>query len=510
MDFDIQFWEALKKAALLGTDRGHLPDRVRDQLRENGISSMHSPQRAVLEGAVLFHKLSRAAAGPEPFTGVLPSAPSASAHRYITQQSAYHLQLILEGRFRRALPEFIWLLVENGRQFPPESLPALFGQALAEPAFWRSIEPAVGPVGRWLIELHPHWSELTAKEEVAQWSTGSRAQRQNLFARLREENPEKARSLLASDWDRLDFREKVALLDRFEAALALADEPWLEKCLDDRRQEVRQRAADLLARLSQAALPQRVFQALKPFLSLNEAGDLQVTLPDRLEPAWRRDGIAEKTPDSYRVGRKEGWLLQMLARVPPASWAEVFERDAAGCIHLFAGAGQAVPWLRALAEAAWRYHDNEWMEALLTYWSAHDLEQAWKNDTGERLIDALSGEAFNRVALRALRHSGRLPGAGSLIVLLLERGRHAWSEQLSVQFIRALQEWLAELPSFGATLPAYRAVMEATAYRSDPELIDQLRRGWPLPAPAWRQWEQEVENLLNTLMFRREMRRAFD
>jgi hypothetical protein len=92
----------------------------------------------------------------------------------------------------------------------------------------------------------------------------------------------------------------------------------------------------------------------------------------------------------------------------------------------------------------------------------------------------------------------------------LSRGRHDWPEQLSVQFIRALKGWLAEQPPFQFATPAYRAQLETAAYRSDPGLLDQLRRGWPLQAPSWRLWEKEVENFLNTLMFRREMRRALE
>ncbi len=507
MDFDTQYWEAIKKAALLGTDRGRLSGRVLHALYERGVSKTHPAQQLVLEGAALFHQLNRTAAGPEAFTGSLPPAPRETEQRYLDRRSAYHLQLILEGRFRPALPEFIRLLVEKERQFPPESLPALFEQALTDPAFWRTIEPAIGPAGRWLIERHPQWRELTP---AGPWSTGTSLQRQRLLAHLRETDPAQARELLSADWAQLDFREKAGFLDLFEAALSPADEPFLEACLDDRRQEVRRRAADLLAHLEEAALPQRLFKTLSRYLQVGDDGTLQVELPADLEAALLRDGITEKPPAGQKTGRKEGWLLQMLARVPPARWTEAFKTDPAGCIRLFQQAGRPVHWLAALGEAALRYRDPAWMEALLFHWNESGLEGPWKDSLAEQLMDALPADAFARLALHSFRRHGRLPEAGSLAAHLLSRGRHDWPEQLSVQFIRALKWWLAEQPPFQFATPAYRAQLEAAAYRSDPQLLEQLRRGWPLQAPSWKLWEKDVENFLNTLMFRREMRRSLE
>lgn len=505
MDFDIQYWEAIKKTALLGTDRGRLPDRVLDVLAEYGVSNKHAAQQLVLEGAALFHQLSRTAAAPETFTGSLPPARRETEQRYLDRRSAHHLQLILEGRFRPALPEFIRLLVEKERQFPPESLPALLEQAMADPVFWRTIEPAIGPAGRWLIERHPQWRELTP---AGPWSAGTALQRQRLFAHLRQTDPAQARQLLSADWAQLDFREKAGFLDLFNPALSPADEPFLETCLDDRRQEVRRRAADLLARLEEAALPQRLFRALNRYLQVGEEGNLQVELPAELDEALLRDGITEKPAAGQKVARKEGWLLQMLARIPPTWWNDAFGTDPAGCIRLFQQAGRPEPWLTALGEAALRYLAPQWMEALLLHWEESGHEGPWKDSLPEQLMDALPAAAFNRLALRSFRRHGRLPEAGSLAAHLLSRGRHDWPEQLSVLFIQALKQWLAEQPPFQFNRPVYRAQLEAAAYRSDPELLDQLRRGWPLQAPSWRLWEKEVENFLNTLMFRREMRRA--
>ena len=507
MDFDIQYWESLKKAALLGTDRGRLPGQMLRALAESGVSNRLPPQQIVLEGAALFHQLSRTAAAPEVFTGSLPPAPGETGQRYAGRRAAYHLQLILEGRFRPALPEFIRLLVEKKRAFPPESLPSLLEQALTDPLFWRTIEPAVGPVGHWLIGRHPHWRALTPG---GPWSTGTAIERRRLFAHLRQTDPGRAMRLLSDDWPQLGFREQVDFLDLLEPTLGPADEPFLEARLDNRRREVRRRAADLLARIESAALPQRLFGKLNRYLRISEDERLQVELPDHFDATLLRDGITEKSPPGQPAGRREGWLLQMLARVPPAWWTEAFTNDPAECIRLFLQAGRQELWLTALGEAALRYRDAEWMEALLLYWEENDREGPWKNSLPEQLMDALSAEAFHRLALQLLRRRGRLPGAGSLTAHLLSRSRHAWPEQLSVLFIRSLQQWLAELPPFQSAPPAYRAQLEAAAYHSDPGLLDQLRRGWPLQAPSWRLWEKEVETFLNTLMFRREMQRSLE
>src|SRR5690348_15856749 len=83
--------------------------------------------------------------------------------------------------------------------------------------------------------------------------------------------------------------------------LSLADEPFLERALDDRRKEVRQQAAGLLVRLPSSALAARMLDRARDLITLGTSTILHrpridVTPPDEADVAMIRDGVNPKPP----------------------------------------------------------------------------------------------------------------------------------------------------------------------------------------------------------------------
>ena len=107
--------------------------------------------------------------------------------------------------------------------------------------------------------------------------------------------------------------------------LSMDDEPFLESALDDKHAEVRRAAAELLSRLAESRLCQRMIARVGPLVQFSEhKGKLQIdmTLPDQYTKDMARDGVEKKVQG---MGERNGWLYQMIADRPavllvPSHW----------------------------------------------------------------------------------------------------------------------------------------------------------------------------------------------
>jgi hypothetical protein len=188
---------------------------------------------------------------------------------------------------------------------------------------------------------------------VELWETGTPAQRLACLAGARHFDPAAARGWLEGTWADEAPEFRAAALAALATGLSLDDEPLLTRCLADRRRETRQQAQTLLARLPASGLAQRMRARAEAILTLKRgllARQLDVALPASFDPAWKADGLEEKSPAG--TGEKAFWVRQILALVPIRHWQEKFSLAAADLVtaahkgewsELLVGA-----WLRAL------------------------------------------------------------------------------------------------------------------------------------------------------------------
>src|SRR5262249_3150418 len=156
--------------------------------------------------------------------------------------------------------------------------------------------------------------------------------------------PLNARELLASTWQQEPPEDRAAFLASLEVGLSMDDEPFLESTLDDRRQTVRQKAAELLARLPDSRLVGRMIERLTPLLTVpaGQSGlwpslrrqrslHLAVGLPEACDEAMVRDGVDPRPHAQH--GERAGWLVQMLAIVPPSTWCRTWDATPAEIVE---------------------------------------------------------------------------------------------------------------------------------------------------------------------------------
>lgn len=497
-------WKELSRIALLGTSHSSLSEASLQQLQGQGIDMGQQLPTVLADGAAMFAQMHKAGFPLEKFSGEMPTALENTGEPQCSLRSATHLQLILEGKYAEALPEFIALLLENGRVLPTEHLPSLLQRPdLGE--WWEVIQPALGARGRWLLAQHPDWRKWLDNADSIDWQTGSQQERLRLLRHLRKQNPAEALEILQSTWEAEGHRERAAFLAELVAGLGAGDEVFLENCLDDRRKEVRLKAAELLTNLPDSEFAERMFQRAAACFQWSR-GRIELVLPEAVTKEAARDGILTVHPD-WKGGAKAAYLGQVVAAVPPSRWELVWEMPPTSIWRHFAGTDWAATLGIALAKAAHLHEDVAWMELLFEAWFEEEDSPLWNAPVGHQLMEAASTTMVNRLALAYLeRHLG-LPDQDAPLFQFFLINDSPWDDELSMQLVSRFRAWLRQTQKPDLTSFHFKEILKMVSYRCRPGLYEQMKQGWKTDVPLWPFWEKSVETMLEVVFFRLEMAR---
>ncbi len=364
-------WKDFVTASLLGTEKGGataaIPAVMGDVL---GPAEKLDPEARFLTraGAVALWKRT----GWKPVRGeVLLSPPSPpESVPLINPASIAHLRAMLGGHCAEALPEWLGEVARLGKRVPPELLPALLEWARQNRARRPLAVSAGGERVRWLATRNPAWN-FAADDSPEHWETGGREQRVAILRHWRATDPALSREKLASVWNEESADARTALLGTLEEGLAEADAEFLERALDDRSKEVRQAAADLLARLPGSAYTARMRARAEGLLIFHRGGllsrsTLEVHLPPEPDAAALRDRVDPKAFGQQRAfGDKATLLIQILAAVPLRHWTDAFRQTPTALLQALKKSEFADAVMTGWKFAAVRQRDAAWAEALL-------------------------------------------------------------------------------------------------------------------------------------------------
>ncbi len=495
-------WQTLVKTALLGTEHSALPDETLQDLQAQGIDVSKESPLVLLEGAALYGQLRKAGFRLEKYSGELPQAARAAAEKHCSLASAHHLYLILSGQYEAVLPEFIFHLIKNERCLPAEHLPMLLRRTDAK-NWWETMQPVLGSGGRWLLAQHPEWGKWLTDFSQSDWHTGSKGERLALFRFLRKNKPGRALEKLQSTWLEEDHCDKAAFLTEMEIGLSAQDEPFLENCLDEKRKEVRQVAARWLAKLPGSRLSGRIYQRAEAIFDWKN-GKLNFNLPEEPDVAAVRDGILKISTD-WKGGAKAAYLGQVVAAIEPKNWELFFDKPPAEILSLFARSDWAGTLLRAAARAALFHRNQKWVDEICAYWMENDTSPHWDFGEMEALTAQVSPTGFNLLALIFLKKNNLLPEEGSAVFKLLQKNKSHFDDELSNLIINRFKNWLSSAKRQNWESFHYKAFLKMVALRASPELFASFQKGWNHESHLWVFWEKPVEEMLNTLLFRKEM-----
>ncbi|WP_203710966.1 SWIM zinc finger family protein [Asanoa siamensis] len=333
-----------------------------------------------------------------------------------------------------------WLVEAGRRQLlvPPETLPVLLDLGRRDTAMRPALGVVAGRRGRWLAQRQSDWRYFrdvggeAASADPQDWLTGTPGERLAYLVALRATDPAKGLELLTEAFDNEPPHDRVLLLGALETGLALRDQGLIEHALDDRRREIRQVAAELLRKLPDAALGERM--ATRAAASVHFAdGALVVTAPSSIDAAMLRDDVDPSPPRGVGLG---AWLLEEIVSATPLGfWTTLTGRDPAGVLTLPVSDGWQPVLLRGWARAIAAQRDPVWAAAVLDL--ADTMPTSLGGDgLGDRLtwplLEVLPGGERGRRVAEALR---RDTAAG---IRLLHFCVDDWSDDLASAALRAM------------------------------------------------------------------------
>jgi hypothetical protein len=370
------------------------------------------------------------------------------------------------------------------------------------------ILPVLGVRGKWLAAQNPAWHYATDRDPKIAWETENRLERLARLQSLREESPAQARELLLETWAEETPKDRAAFLKTFATGLSQEDEAFLETALDDRRQEVRVVAADLLSHLPESRLCRRMSTRVEPLLMFKKgllgATSLTVTLPNICDKVMIRDGVESKSAP-VMLGQKSWWLAQMLAAIPPQVWSDKWRETPAILIAAAHKNDDKKAILLGWAIAARRHKDPVWLEALAQYWLSQQDSYTFLAEAGLfRAFHHIPPAKLETVILRGLRASLDPLHDYHPVIPFLRMESYAWSEKLSRTIIKNIQQRIRRDARLQGNTWQLRTMLRDFARHIPVTLAGELTKGWPSQASS-ADWEKAVNEFLGLLHFRREM-----
>lgn len=468
---------ALTQSAMLGST----DDSLLDSAIQTGIAELGGYIPATFEGE--------------------SKACGAESKPQMPEKAAGLLKRLVAGESDGLLPEILQLTAERGYIVPPETIPALLG--LGKNDLRKLVLPVIGERGRWLAAHNPAWAYALGRDPLEAWENGVRAERIASLEQIRATEPGTARVWVQASWEQDSPEDRAAFLATFSSHLGMDDEPFLESCLDDRRKEVRDAARGLLIRLESSRFVGRMWARVKPLVRIKSkflGGDsLEVSLPERIDPAAKRDGLGG-APLRKKMGEKANLLAQMIASIPPALWSREFNRPPEKILSLVLGHQWKEALLLGWALAAQGARDAAWAEAIFRLTASKaEVQNVFEPETLRELGMVLIPEQVQAIAQSSIKPILNELKDDSPLLTLLQGYRRPWTPGLARTVIQSAQRQAGKGWRLAHALPGF-------AECAPPELASEFGQGWPEEISGV--WSLMIEAFLQVLNFRNEIRKS--
>ncbi|MDB5330834.1 MAG: hypothetical protein JWP03_1985 [Phycisphaerales bacterium] len=474
-----------------------------------GVLADESPAGKLLGAAAILNRYERCGSLPRPSNALPPQAAeetSPPCSRRAGELLAQILSMANNETRAHLIGEWLAAAARVSHRVPHRFLPALLDYGSAHRVARAGIAQVAGTRGPWLMRLNLQWQFGADESEnpASVWSTGAREQRVAALNRLRATNPAAARELVQATWKEDAADDRSLFVSALTIGLGAEDEPFLETCLDDRSKQVRTAAAELLARLPRSALVGRMIsraELLLRFQAGKRGGLLRKTTPAAIDVAlppeefsaqWARDGIIEK-PEG-KIGRRQWWLTQFLAAIPPTHWSGTWQVSPEECVAAVADEFTGVV-LTAWSRAAERHPDDAWSRALLL--------AAAKEDRGPLTLALLNGlaPAARQAVAAELLESSKM--TADLLLQVLRAGDFAYDRHSADVLLRQIdRQREQQTTAYAYLLPQ---VLQGAALRIPPEFYDELAQRWG--GDKWEPYRKALDEFFQKLLLRREIQR---
>ena len=475
--------DTIVTTALVGTEQQSSPDiatgteidKLTTQLAGEDI------ERRILltAGALAFYRLAGQVAAPAP---TLPERALPETLPACSAKVAQILANLLQGEHNDLLPEAYTLLEKAHLRLPFELLLLALVQGTRNPGIRPHLLPILGERGYWLCQFNTAWSWVNQLRLETQqvlptdietvWQEGSGEQRAEVLRRVRVADPSKALEWLKAVWKKEKVDVRTTFLSTLTIGLSIADQPFLEQALDDRGENVRREAAQLLTRLTTSPQALSLLARADELLQY-ENGKLSVTPPASIEKAWMQD-VTMLKPAENESTSKSYWLHQALSRVPPAHWEERFSASPSQILRAISESEWSSEVMNALAAAAILHMNTRWFSPLVDWYMQRAEASPDSNQDVSYYYALLSRlpqrEAESRVRQQLARQDYSLQSVRSLPT--------PWSDEFSMDCVQSLKDHYHAFNEKQPSTDQWVSALNAAAISLSPSCFDAALTGW--------------------------------
>ncbi|MEM8531686.1 MAG: DUF5691 domain-containing protein [Chloroflexota bacterium] len=515
-----ELWDNLVTTALLGTERRPLTQAQSSETLGAALAQFDAnDQEHTLLGVSALLSLYQQA-GMIPTVAERPELnPSEPDERPVcSARAAQHLRMMLDGKYGGILGEWLEALAQAGYRIPETMLPSLLDSCRTNEELHPLLPVVIGKRGHWLAAQNPAWhyasidvaasialevdNEQADAARAEQWETSTRAQRLALLRQLRQRNPDKAREILLTTWAKEKANDRVDFLETFSTGLSQADEPFLENALDDRSKEVRRVAINLLGRMPESRLVQRMIERVAPLFEYapkqkasvlppkpERKPKLTITPLETIDDAMKRDGIT----DHREKGKKAWRLQQMLAVIPPSYWSDRWGAPPEDLLVAAAESDWEAALINGWIRATDQYADPAWARAFL----AQDQFSSKEQFQVGYLIEMLPPEQREAYLIPILKKSTNIQEE------LIRSSRHRWSPELTKVVLYRIRSAIKNTDTRSTW--RLQSLIKDISVHIPPTMLHDVTNGWPTNAKVWHAVEAAVESCIATVQFRYDM-----
>jgi Family of unknown function (DUF5691) len=459
----MESWNHIVQAATMGIERKQIKkEELVPEIAASIDEQMPVPSQedAFLQLAALTHNYRQC--GSLPFGGREASIISADEEekKYAGSEAHRVLQEVLESESNSLFRYWLELCAAAEWIVQPEWIPLFLDKGQRNKELRGLVRSCCGKRGAWLSQFNEVWKYNDSDDPQVLWETGTLEQRRIVLGNIRKVEPARARQLLQEIWNQENAATRTELLQQFSIGLSDEDRPWLEELLADKSIKVRDAAMELLKRIPASSIVQFYWQVLSPAIELKkERGLLGLSSKQSIlihainnipEPVYK-SGI-EKLSSEKNVSDQDFLVYQLSMSVPPSFWSDHLQLEKMQLLKLLQQ--HAKKLLSALAQAAARFEEKEWLRAIL------ELEPTLV--IGEALAIFPQKEA-EVLALRYLQSGTEL----NTILSRLVDFKNEWSRELAM----ALLEEMSKSP-----YQYSRAFFNDIVYLLPPSVAEQLDR----------------------------------
>ena len=508
-------WQELVRQALIGNvSSKKISPILIEKFKHYGLDILSNamPEKNILKAAAIHNKLYTAAQIPVAANSNHPAPAQEETQAYCNAPRKQQLQYVLKQKYDGILSELLQLLIDKKVIAVPELLPELLQYGANRPSLQPLIRQFVGNRGSWLAQFSPEWryATLSSIKDDETFFYGNYDDRLLYLKEIHAQQPVRAIELLEQVWESEGFTARADFITALGHQPADSDEAFLENALQDKRKEVRDQAARLLARLPHSRLVQRMQQLIENLVVYDaKKNKFEVALPETCTTHMKRDGILARKSFIKDHGPKANQLAQIIAKVPPQWWEKTFYKNPQQLLHLASKTEWKNVFVWGWAMAAKNFENYDWVLACHQFYLDTFFKHDWSNFSIDFLYKNLPNPIFNQLAKAYLEADNKkvLSDEHPIVTFLLAEGQ-PWDDNSSLPVIKRIQNTIHQ----GAYVFHWnlKTVLKRAAFAINPQLYAKIQEGWPEQVHAWHSWQKEVDNMLTMLKFRLEIQETSD